>query len=55
MIVAVPAPVPVSKPEDDPMDAMLVLLLLQVPEDIVSVSTVDVPTHTSVVPLITEG
>ena len=57
MIIAVPpAPAPpVNKPVFKPIVATTVLLLLQVPSVIASLSVVDVPAQILVVPNITGG
>ena len=55
VILALPANIPVIIPEEEPIAAMAVLLLLHLPPVLASVSVADSPTHTSVVPFIVAG
>ena len=55
MIVAVPAPVPVTTPVVEFIVAMPVALLLQVPPAVASVSVIVWPWHTTVGPAIATG
>ena len=50
MIVAVPADTPVTRPAE-PIEAMPVLLLLQVPPDAASLSITEEPTQTDMLPV----
>ena len=50
-----PAAIPVAIPEEDPMVAMPVLLLVHVPPEVLLLSTVDAPMHTDVTPVIGVG
>ena len=52
---AVPATPPVTTPVDDPIAAIVVLLLLQVPVVVASVNVVVRPEHTDNVPEIPAG
>ena len=56
-MVAVPAVMPVTTPEAEPILATLVLLLTHVPPEDASLSVVVPPTHTELAPVIagTEG
>ena len=55
LIVEVPAATPVTMPEEEPMVATEVLLLVHVPPLVASVSVVVWPVHTLVVPAIAAG
>jgi hypothetical protein len=56
MVTVPPAPgLPVTIPVEEPMVAILVLLLHQVPPGVASLSTVVSPAHTLVVPVIADG
>jgi hypothetical protein len=55
MILAVPAVRPVTIPEDEPTERILVLPLLHVPPGIRSLNTVVAPRQILVLPLIAEG
>ena len=48
MIVIAPAEIPLTVPEEEPMEAIAVLLLVQVPPPTVLVRVVVPPTHTLV-------
>lgn len=52
MIVTVPAAMPETRPVEEPMVAMAVLLLLHMPPPVASVSRVVVPTHKLEAPVI---
>ena len=54
-MVAVPAPTPLTMPEEEPTVARNVLLLAQVPPVVASVSVVADPGQIVVVPLIAPG
>ena len=54
-IVDVPADRPVTNPDDEPTMAAVVLLLLQVPPPVPSLSGVALPTHTLSAPVIATG
>ena len=55
MIIAVPAATPLTTPVVEPMVAIPVLLLLHVPPDVMSLSVVELPTQTLVVPVMGAG
>jgi hypothetical protein len=52
VIVAAPTPTPVTMPEDEPTDAIAVLLLLQVPPVVASLSVTVAVVHTLFRPVI---
>jgi hypothetical protein len=53
VIVTVPALTPVTIPVADPIVAMAILSLIHTPPPVVTLSAVEAPTHTPVLPLIT--
>ena len=55
MIVAVPAPTPVTTPDNEPTVATPVPLLLHVPPEDASNNVVDVPAHIVVKPVTAPG
>jgi hypothetical protein len=55
VIVAVPAATPLNIPEEDPMDAMVGALLLQLPAEGVQFKVTVEATQISVVPVIEPG
>jgi len=55
VIVAVPAATPVITPEEDPIEATAVLLLLHTPPDVLLLSRDEAPIHTVVTPVIGVG
>ena len=54
-IVAVPDETPLTMPDEDPITAIVLLLLLQVPPVVVQVSVVVETVVTEVAPVIAEG
>ena len=54
-MVDVPADTPITRPVDEPIVATGVMLLLQVPPVVASLSKVVAPTHTLAVPVIAGG
>ncbi len=54
-MVVLPAATPVAIPVAEPMVATVVVLLLQVPPDVPSVSVVDEPAQTPALPAIASG
>jgi hypothetical protein len=55
VITAVPAATPDKMPEDEPIEAIAVLLLAQLPPDTPSLSGDEAPVQTDRVPVMAEG